>query len=111
MKDGVELAQESKTSMEQAPNAKQTSNAIEDVNEITQQAAYAAEEMAFSTEESSSIAQQLQGLAAKFKIDESEMAQAQNAGALPEPGRKGKTGEKRYQEEVTGITVKKDKAA
>ncbi|MCK5095174.1 MAG: hypothetical protein KAR18_10630, partial [Spirochaetes bacterium] len=81
------------------------------VNEITQQAAYAAEEMASSTEESSSIAHQLQGLAAKFKIDESEMAQAQSAVALPEPDRKSGKKKAGDQEEVTGITVKKDKAA
>lgn len=33
------------------------------------------------------MAQELQGFAAQFKIDESEMAQVQSAVALPEPDR------------------------
>ena len=58
---------------EQSTNAKQVSKAIENVNEITQQAAAAAEQMAASTEQLSGMAQELQALASKFKIDTNRM--------------------------------------
>jgi methyl-accepting chemotaxis protein len=53
---------------EQSTNAKQVAKAIESVNDITQQAASAAEEMASSTEELTGMAQQLQGLVTRFRL-------------------------------------------
>ena len=53
--------------VEQSTNAKQVARAIESVNDITQQAASAAEQMASSTEELTAMAQQLQGLVARFR--------------------------------------------
>ena len=85
---------------EQTTNSKQVSKAIENVNEITQQAASAAEEMASSTEELSGMAQQLQGLVARFKVDESNIGR--DAKALPGPGGKKVKDIK----EVTEITLK-----
>jgi methyl-accepting chemotaxis protein len=55
---------------EQTTNAKQVAKAVESVNEITQQAASASEEMASSTEELASMAAQLQSVVARFKIDD-----------------------------------------
>jgi methyl-accepting chemotaxis protein len=55
---------------EQTSNAKQVSKAVENVNEITQAAASAAEEMSAATEQLSTMAQQLQGLMAQFKVEE-----------------------------------------
>ena len=55
---------------EQTANSKQVSKAIESVNDITQQAAASAEEMASSVEEMSAMAQQLQGLVARFRFDD-----------------------------------------
>ncbi len=56
---------------EQSINAKQVSKAIESLNETTQEAAASAEQMAASTEELSGMAQELQALGAKFKINNS----------------------------------------
>ncbi len=55
---------------EQSTNAKQLSNAVENVNEITQGAASAAEEMSAATEQLASMAQQLQGMTSRFKIND-----------------------------------------
>ncbi len=113
---------------EQTTNAKQTSKAIEDVNEITQQAASAAEEMAATTEELSGMAQQLQGLVSQFKVDEGEgvtrIEKEKKVRELPEPHIKEMVKKKpkaeitrkkvpaiSKEEEVTGITLKKEKAA
>ncbi len=113
---------------EQTTNAKQTSKAIEDVNEITQQAASAAEEMAASTEELSGMAQQMQGLVSQFKVDEGEgvtrIEKEKKVRELPEPHIKETVKKKpkaeitrkkvpaiSKEEEVTGITLKKEKAA
>jgi methyl-accepting chemotaxis protein len=57
---------------EQTTNARQVAKAIENVNTITQQAASASEEMASSTEELTAMAQQLQGLVARFNLGEGE---------------------------------------
>ena len=93
---------------EQSSNAKQTSKAIESVNEITQQAASAAEEMAASTEELSGMAQQLQGLVAQFKMDDTGLDKGVKK--LSGPGIKEKVPDSNIQE-VTGITLKKETAA
>ncbi len=53
---------------EQTTNAKQVSTAVENVNDVTQGAASAAEQMSASTEQLSRLAQELQTLAAKFKV-------------------------------------------
>ena len=55
---------------EQTTNAKQVSKAIENVNELTQQAASAAEEMSAATEELSTLAQQMQRLVEQFRLSE-----------------------------------------
>jgi len=55
---------------EQTTNAKQVSKAIENVNELTQQAASAAEEMGAATEELSTLAQQLLRQVEQFKLSE-----------------------------------------
>jgi methyl-accepting chemotaxis protein len=65
---------------EQTTNAKQVSKAIENVNELTQQAAGAAEEMSASTEELSSLAQALQQLVEQFRVSEGASRE------LPQPG-------------------------
>ncbi|MCK5094266.1 MAG: hypothetical protein KAR18_06040, partial [Spirochaetes bacterium] len=90
------------------------------VNEITQQAASAAEEMAASTEEMSGMAQQLQGLVAQFKIDAEE---TEVTGAItglvkstrsPDKGRGAKNAASKDEEEnseVTDITLKSDRVA
>ncbi len=57
---------------EQTTNAKQVAKAVESVNEITQQAASASEEMASSTEELASMAAQLQGVVARFRLDDGD---------------------------------------
>jgi len=70
MSQGISAATE-----EQTTNSKQVSKAIEGVNEITQAAAGAAEEMASSVQQMAGMAQQLQGLVARFKLShESESA-------------------------------------
>jgi methyl-accepting chemotaxis protein len=67
---------------EQSVNARQISKAVETVNEVTQNAASAAEETSSSTEQLSGMAQELQRLAAQFKIDaEAEQAQAEAVAA------------------------------
>lgn len=58
---------------EQSVNAKHVSKAIESLNGITQEAAASAEEMAASTEQLSGMAQELQALSAKFKLDLSRL--------------------------------------
>ena len=55
---------------EQTVNAKQVARAVEDVNELTQQAAAASEEMSAATEELSALAEQMQRLVERFRIDE-----------------------------------------
>ncbi len=55
---------------EQTTNAKQVAKAVENVNELTQQAAGAAEEMSATTEELSTLAQQMQRLVELFKLSE-----------------------------------------
>jgi len=70
---------------EQTTNAKQVSKAIENVNELTQQAASAAEEMSAATEELSTLAQQLQRLVAKFRLEEHSIR------GLPHPEETGET--------------------
>ena len=55
---------------EQTTNARQVAKAIENVNELTQQAACAAEEMSGATGELSGLAQKLQGLVEQFKLAE-----------------------------------------
>ena len=57
---------------EQSTNAKQLSNAVENVNEITQSAASAAEEMSAATEQLASMAQQLQGMTARFRVSDAD---------------------------------------
>jgi methyl-accepting chemotaxis protein len=59
---------------EQSTNAKQVARAIENVNDITQQAASASEEMASSTEELTAMAQQLQGLVARLRTGDAPAA-------------------------------------
>ncbi len=54
---------------EQTTNARQVAKAIEQVNELTQQAASAAEQMSSATEELSGLAQGLQRLVGRFKLD------------------------------------------
>jgi methyl-accepting chemotaxis protein len=55
-------------------NAKQVSSAVENVNEITQEAASAAEEMSAATQQLSGMAQQLEKLVEQFKIAEGSAA-------------------------------------
>lgn len=73
---------------EQNTNSQQVSRAIDSVNDITQQAASSAEEMAASTGELAGMAQRLQRLSERFKLGTngkgSEDALAQ-AAALPHP--------------------------
>jgi methyl-accepting chemotaxis protein len=64
MSQGISAATE-----EQTVSSKQVSKAIESVNEITQAAAGAAEEMSSSVQQMAGMAQQLQGLAARFKLN------------------------------------------
>jgi methyl-accepting chemotaxis protein len=64
---------------EQTTNAKQVAKAIENVNELTQQAASSAEEMSAATEELSTLAQQMQRLVEQFRLSE------EGGKALPEP--------------------------
>ena len=88
---------------EQKTNANQVSKAIENVNEITQQAASSAEEMSSSTEQLSTMANQQQGLVAKFTVnqdeDDNEMKGLPNL-----------TKSHKKNEEVTDITLKKEVA-
>ena len=53
---------------EQTTNAKQVSQAVENVNDVTQGAASSAEEMSAATEQLSRLAQELQGMAARFQV-------------------------------------------
>ena len=74
---------------EQTTNARQVARAIENVNELTQQAASAAEEMSGATEELSGLAQKLQGLVEQFRLGEESAADRNEerpaaAGALPD---------------------------
>jgi methyl-accepting chemotaxis protein len=55
---------------DQSNTAKQTSEVLENVNEITQQAAAAANQMSASTEQLSNMAQKLQSMVTRFRIDE-----------------------------------------
>jgi methyl-accepting chemotaxis protein len=68
MSQGISAATE-----EQTTNSRQVSKAIESVNQITQQAATAAEEMASSVHQMAGMAQQLQGLVSRFKLDTAEV--------------------------------------
>jgi methyl-accepting chemotaxis protein len=54
---------------QQTTNARQVAKAVENVNEITQQNASAAEQMSASTEELAGLAQQLQKLVERFKVE------------------------------------------
>jgi methyl-accepting chemotaxis protein len=54
---------------EQTTNARQVAKAVENVNEITQQNAGSAEEMSAATAELAGLAQQLQKLVERFKVD------------------------------------------
>jgi methyl-accepting chemotaxis protein len=69
---------------EQTVNAKQVSGAVENVNEITQAAAAAAEEMSASTAQLSTMAQELQGNVAKFKISRRQAESRDTDGARNE---------------------------
>ncbi|HTZ52443.1 MAG TPA: methyl-accepting chemotaxis protein, partial [Spirochaetia bacterium] len=53
---------------EQTTNARQVSVAVENVNEVTQTAASAAEEMSAATEQLSGMAQELARLMSQFKL-------------------------------------------
>ena len=53
---------------EQTTNAKQVSQAVENVNDVTQGAASAAEEMSAATLQLARLAQELQGMAARFQV-------------------------------------------
>jgi methyl-accepting chemotaxis protein len=64
MSHGISLATD-----EQNVNSQQVSKAIESVNDITQQAATSAVQMATSTEELARMAQRLQGLVARFQLE------------------------------------------
>ena len=58
--------------------------AIENVNELTQQAAWAAEEMSSATEELSGLAQSLQRMVGQFKLSErAEVGKKEMPGAVP----------------------------
>ena len=68
---------------EQTTNAKQVSVAVENVNDVTQNAASSAEEMSAATAQLSRLAQELQTMAAKFKVrtegaDESDGTDSQS---------------------------------
>ncbi|MGA2642490.1 MAG: HAMP domain-containing methyl-accepting chemotaxis protein [Spirochaetia bacterium] len=54
---------------EQTTNTKQVSKAVESVNELTQAAASSAEELSGATEQLSDMAQKLQGMVGRFKIE------------------------------------------
>jgi methyl-accepting chemotaxis protein len=81
---------------EQTTNAKQVAKAIENVNELTQQASSAAEEMSAATEELSGLAQAMQRLVEQFRLNE-ETGRA----ALPQPAAGAPAAE------VTGVVLKK----
>jgi len=69
---------------EQTTNARQVSTAVENVNDVTQGAASAAEQMSASTLQLSRLAQELQGMAARFQVrSEPESRGAPAAGTLP----------------------------
>jgi methyl-accepting chemotaxis protein len=65
MSQGISAATE-----EQNTNSRQVGKAIESVNDITQAAATSAQQMASSTEELAGMAQQLQVLVQRFKLDQ-----------------------------------------
>ncbi len=54
---------------EQATNARQVAKAIENVNELTQQASSSSEEMSAATNELSHLAQELQAVVQRFRLD------------------------------------------
>ena len=92
--------------------------AIENVNELTQQAASAAEEMSAATEELSTLAQQMQRLVEQFKLNEEALAggralpqAAQPAGIRKLPPAEGQVGKRLFAPagsvEVTGVVLKK----
>jgi methyl-accepting chemotaxis protein len=65
---------------EQTTNSRQVSQAIDSVNQITQQAAASAEQMAASVGQMAGMAQQLQALVARFRIEhEKETAAEETA--------------------------------
>ena len=67
MSNGISLA-----TQEQNVNSQQVSKAIESVNEITQQAATSAVQMAASTEHLAGMAQRLQALVSRFRLESAE---------------------------------------
>jgi methyl-accepting chemotaxis protein len=67
---------------EQTTTARQVSKAVENINEVTQGAAASAEEMSAATAQLSKLAQELQGMAGRFKVSRSIQAPA-DAGSLP----------------------------
>ncbi len=75
MSQGISAATE-----EQNTNSQQVGKAIESVNDITQAAATSAQQMASSTEELAAMAQQLQVLVQRFKLDQEQ------TDAEPSPG-------------------------
>ncbi len=67
---------------EQTTNARQVSKSVESVNEVTQEAASSSEQMSAATSHLSSMAQELQGLVAQFKI---QLIEAGPSDAAPVP--------------------------
>jgi len=68
---------------EQTSNARQVSQAVENVNDVAQNAATAAQEMSRATEVLAGMAEELLKLTAQFRIQDQE--QAQEVAALPGP--------------------------
>ncbi len=77
MSQGISSATE-----EQTVNARQVSKAVETVNDLTQSAAASAEEMSTATEKLFLMAQELNNLVARFKIEHDE----DGGKALPQEG-------------------------
>lgn len=76
---------------EQATNARQVSQTVENVTELTQAAASAAEQMSSATEQLSRMALQLQELTARFRIADEGVPelpgeQSRPGGGLTLPG-------------------------
>ncbi len=83
---------------EQTTNARQVAKAIENVNELTQQAAGAAEEMSGATQELSGLARSLQRLVEQFRLAEDgrkEVARGEGALAAVDGGGENAGGESR----------------
>ena len=87
---------------QQTANAKQVSKAVENVNEITQSAASAAEETSSATEQLASMAQQLQGMTARFKINAGDL-DLEHASIKGNGGNHGKGDKGSYKRKLTVV--------